>query len=223
MPEFSKSLDLPPVKLARKDIEQLGHVICDGVVMRSNSHGEYSFSSGDVTYQSSSIDGLMKQDLPEIIDSLSFCVWGRIDPEITQIVRVDVRRWGASCQIHSSDEIWFKGKIQLIKEFFAKRRPWYGRIKHELIGSILVGLALFSIVWMVEFFKEGWFLPATIAMSVVMALSVAIYAFFKDRLFPKANIQFCQKQSFLSPEVLTVIFTGVMAFASVATAIMQIV
>lgn len=223
MPEFSKRIDLSAVKLERKDIEQLGHLICDGVMIDSICDSEYSILSGDIAYRSSSINGLMEQDLPKMIDGVSFRVFSWRDPEITQSVSVDVRRWGAYCQIHSSEEIWFKGKIEQIKEFFARRRPWYGKIKHELIGSILGALAVISIVLMINFFKERLFLPAAIAMIVAIIMFVRLYAFLNDRLFPKANIQICRKSNLLSPELLTVIFTGVMAFASVATAIMQIV
>jgi hypothetical protein len=125
MPHFRKLFDLPTARLSRADVRDLGRLISDGLV-RKPFTDDFSLSYGDATYQDRSVDDLLCQDLPHSVDMLSFRVVGWTeDDKIDRHVTLQLSRTSASCEILSYDEVWFKGKIIQIEEFFAKHKPWY--------------------------------------------------------------------------------------------------
>lgn len=134
MPEFRKLFDLPAAKLSRTDVENLGHLITNGLPKKPQAF-EFSLSEKEATYRDYSLAELLSQNLPSSIDRLSFNVHGWTDDnKIDCGVTIDLHRTFASCQIYALDEVWFKGKIQQIVEFFAQRSPWYGRYRSILPG-----------------------------------------------------------------------------------------
>jgi hypothetical protein len=156
MPEFRKLFDLPAVKLSREDIENIGRLITDGLPIKPKAFN-FSLSDGDTTYRAYSLDELLSQNLPSSIDDLSFSVHGWSDEyKIDRGITISLRRTIASCQIHALDEVWFKGKIQQIMEFFERRKPWYGNTRPSLAGifggfQMLSLYALLFLLWKKEF------------------------------------------------------------------------
>ena len=221
MPEFRKLFDLPAAKLSREDIENLGRLITDGLPIKPRAF-DFSLSDGDATYRAYSLDELLSQNLPSSVDDLSFSVHGWTDDEkIDRSITIRLGRTIASCQIHALDEVWFKGKIQQIGEFFGQRKPWYGKFRTSLPGlfggfqSLSFGAFLF-LLWKSEF------LFSLIAGLTIVALFRGFTAYSNGRLFPLIYIQLVEKRRQLNRETLMVIFTALGALATAAGVIIQI-
>jgi len=147
--EYRKIVTLPPAKLGRSDIERLGDLLIAGLPIASlNGIDAFGFSltSADKIYRATSITHLLARNLPSRVDDLSFDVQGWTnDGKIDKGVSLYAGRIRAACQIHSIDEVWFKGKTLQIEQFFAQRSPWYGKIRSFLpaffgvIGCIAIG------------------------------------------------------------------------------------
>lgn len=221
MPEFRKRFDLPAARLSRGDIENLGQLITDGLPTKPKTF-DFSFSDGDATYRAYSLDDLLSQDLPSSIDDLSFAVHGWTDDDkIDRGVTINLRRTNASCHIHALDEVWFKGKIQQITEFFWRRSPWYGKFRPSLSG-IFGGLQALSFFALLFFLWKSEFLFSLVAGLTLSALSKGFAAYLNGRLFPLIDIQLTERTRLLDREKLMVIFTAVGAFATIAGVIVQV-
>jgi hypothetical protein len=221
MPEFRKLFDLPAVKLSREDIENIGRLITDGLPIKPKAFN-FSLSDGDTTYRAYSLDELLSQNLPSSIDDLSFSVHGWSDEyKIDRGITISLRRTIASCQIHALDEVWFKGKIQQIMEFFERRKPWYGNTRPSLAG-IFGGFQMLSLYALLFLLWKKEFLFSLFAGFTFAAIIKGFNAFLKGRLFPLVDIQLTEKPRQLDRETLMVIFTALGALATIAGVIIQV-
>lgn len=221
MPEFRKLFDLPAAKLSRADLEDLGQLISDGMPFRPDAF-EFSVSDGDATYQAQSLDELLSQELPQSIDSLSFRVHGWTDDNrIDRGVSLNLTRTTASCQIHSYDEVWFKGKIQQIMEFFTRRGTWYSKIRGMVpfLFGFFVGAPFVALLF---FLSARQFLFALVSGITLAALVKIISAHVNGRLFPLIDIQLSEKPRRLDRETFMVVIAAIGALATVAGVIVQL-
>ena len=220
MPEFRKHIDLPAARLSRSDVENLGRLITDGLPVNPKAL-DFSLSKGDATYRAYSLKELLSNDLPSSIDDLSFRVHGWTDDNIIdRSIFIDLHRTIASCRIYSLDEVWLKGKIQQITEFFRERRPWYGEIRKSLPGLFGAMQAIFFIALFFFFWKHQFFFLVVAGLTLA-ALSKGFGAFLKGKLFPLIDIQLVDKPRRLDRETWMLIFTAIGTLATVAGVIIQ--
>lgn len=221
MPEFRKLFDLSASKLSRSDVEALARLICEGLPPVPKSF-EFSFQAGDTTYRAYSLDELLAQELPDSVDRLDFRVHGwNDDSQIDRGVTISLGRITASCQVHSLDEVWFKGKTQQLLEFFSARRPWYGKIRPSLVGVLgaVQGMAIPAFFY---FLWNHHFVFALASGLTVLILSKGLGAFIRGDLFPLTSIRLGEAPQRINKEVVMVIFTAIGAIGTVAGVIVQL-
>jgi len=221
MPEFRKLFDLPASNLSRSDVEALGRLICDGLPLVPKCF-EFVFRAGDITYRAYSLAELLAQELPNSIDSLEFRVHGwNDDNNIDRGVAINLGRITASCQVHSLDEVWFKGKTQQLVEFFTTRRPWYGTIRPGFAGVLgaMQGMAFPACIY---FLWNRQFLFAIASGFTVLILGKSLGAFIRGGLFPLTNIHLGGTPERINKEIAMIIFTGIGAIGTVTGVIVQL-
>lgn len=221
MPEFRKLFALPAARLSRADLDNLGRLISDDLQFRPDAF-DFTFSDGDATYRAHSLDELLSLELPQSIDGVSFRAHGWTDDNnIDRGVVLHLSRTIAYCQIHSYDEVWFKGKIQQLTEFFTRRGPWYCKIRDSLAG-LFGGFEALSFCALLFLLLTGRFLFALVAGLTLAVLTKGFSAYQKGRLFPLVDIQLSDKPRRLGRESLMVIFAAIGALATVVGVIVQI-
>lgn len=72
-------------------------------------------------------------------------------------------------------------------------------------------------------FIAGWFVFGFVAIIALISSLLVTSAYLKARLFPLVSLGICHESRVLNWEVLSVILTGLMAFGTIATAIIQAV
>lgn len=220
MPEFRKLFDLPATKLSRSDVEALGRLICEGLPLVPKSF-EFVFRAGDTTYSAYSLVDLLAQELPDSIDSLEFRVHGWNGDNIDRGVTINLGRITAFCQVHSLDEVWFKGKTQQLVEFFTTRRPWYGTIRPSLV-VVLGALQGMAIPVCIYFLWNRQFLFALASGFTVLILGKSLGAIIRGSLFPLTNIHLGGTPGRINKEIAMVIFTAIGAIGTVVGVIVQL-
>lgn len=226
MREFRKIFDLPALRLSRADIMDLANLVTEDMpTRRENSLEPFDFSIGEGSsdYRCHSIDELLAQNFPNGVDKLSFSVegWtddGTIDREITISI---YGHGGAYCQIHALNEVWFKGKIQQINEFFRKHRPWHG-VFHKYIPFILgaLGALLFSIP--VFFLLQKNFLLFFYSATIFVMFIIFDVWISKGKIFPKTDIRIDDKPHGIDREIVAITIAAVAALANIVGVIVQL-
>lgn len=160
--------------------------------------------------------------MPDSIEGLEFRVHGWNDNNnIDRGVTVSLGRTIASSQVHSLDEVWFKGKTQQIAEFFHARQPWYGTI-HPKLAGIFGGLQGSALSALFYFLWTRQFLFAAIAGVTLAILGKGFGAFLRGRLFPLMNLRLTSvTDRRIDMEIAMIIFTAIGSIATVAGVIVQ--
>jgi hypothetical protein len=223
MPEYRKVFDLPAASLSRSDVEALGRLICEGLPVVPKSF-EFILEAGEASFRAYSLDELLAQNLPDSITGLKFKVqWWNDNNNIDCGATITLGRTYASSQVHSLDEVWFKGKIQQITEFFLLRQPWYGTVRSKLAGIFggLQGLAIFALWY---FLLTRQFLFVGIAGITLAILWKGFSAYLCGSLFPLTNIRLGGgKHRRIDMEIAMVVFTAIGAIGTVAGVIAQFI
>jgi hypothetical protein len=221
MPEFRKIIGTPPTVLRRHDIKRLAELLVADLPRRPKAF-DFAVSSGDAQFRADSIEELLEQDLPDQIDSFTVNVRGWTeDNNIDRGISLNLRRTLGDYQIHSLDEVWFRGKIQQLNEFFKARRPWYASMRTffpGLSGALYVSL-FFALV----------FLLATKAMLLagisLLALGLSVWSFrsyLRGKMLPHTRILVKDRHSNVDKEFLMLIFTILGALATLAGVIFTV-
>ncbi len=216
MPEFRDQFDLPPVKLTKADVEDLAILLISGVPERPHSF-EFTVSAGNATYRANSISELKAQNLPEQVTDLTYRVIGwTSDNTIDRGVSLNLHRTTSYCQVHSLDEVWFKGKISQVNDFFKKHTPWYAPLFANL--AFLSGIVqAFSFVAAILFVLNGQFLFTGAAVVAYIATQVAFNQFLKGHLFPRSDIRHQSKSLGLNRKI-----NHIAAIVGILVAIIQV-
>jgi hypothetical protein len=224
MPEFRSLFDLPPSVLSREDIVALAKLLEAGIPLNPHSV-EYTAKTGEATYRAKSINDLLSQ-LPGNADELVLRVYGwtdynSIDSSIDRGVSIRLHATVPSCQIHSIDEIWYRGKLSQIHEFFRARRPWYGGARPylHLVSGALQPALLFAATYL---WLKGNHALSAFATLTLVALVMANVSFLKGQLLPHTRIVLVQRPSWLTKDLAMVIFTALGATATLVGVIIQL-
>jgi hypothetical protein len=220
MLEFSSLFDLPPSVLTRKDIVALAKLLEAGIPLNPHSV-EYTAKTGEASYRAKSINDLLIQ-LPGNADELDLRVNGWTDDNsIDRGVSIRLHTRVSYCQIHSIDEIWYRGKLSQIHEFFKARRPWYGGalLYIPFVSGALQPVLLSSAVYL--WLKGNHVLSAFAALTLV-ALVMATNSFIEGKLLPRTRIVLVQRTSWLTKDLAMVIFTALGATATLVGVIIQL-
>ncbi len=214
MPEYRSLFDLPPSVLSRGDLLALAQLLEDGVPLNPHSV-EYTAKKGEVSYQAKNIDELLNQ-LPADVDELELRVRGWAeDNAIDRGFSIRLHAIVSSCQIHSADEIWYRGKLAQINEFFSVRRPWYGSVRPYL--AALSGISQPALLMAAtNFGMKGKYALSAVSEITLSALVIATNSFIKGRILPQSRIELVQRSSWLTKDGAMVIFTALGAIATLA-------
>lgn len=219
MREYRSLFDLPPSVLSREDIVSLAKLLEDGIPLNPHSV-EYTAKIGEASYRAKSIHELLSQ-LPGNADQLDLRVNGWTDDNsIDRGVSISLHATVPSCQLHSIDEIWYRGKLSQIHEFFRARRPWYaGALKYVpfMSGALQPTLVLSAVyLWL-----EGNHILSVFSTLTLVALIIAVNSFIKGQLLPRTRIVLVQRQSWLTKDLVMVFFTALGATATLVGVIIQ--
>jgi hypothetical protein len=222
MPEFRKIVQVPPIILHVEDVRVLVELLLEGVPRRPRAI-EFALASGDRTYQAETIDELLNQKLPNAVDSITIRVLGWTDDNsIDRGVTMDLRPTVSDYQIHSLDEVWFKGKIQQIDEFFRARRAWYGWFREAV--PFVTGLLEAGLIGAVAFFLIiRSYIFAAVPVVMLIVINRAFYAALKGKLFPKTRIILGDATQKLNYEGLTLLFTVLSFLLGVIVFVLQLI
>lgn len=220
MPEYRSLFDLPPSVLSREDIVALAKLLEAGIPLNPHSV-KYTAKTGEVSYRAKSINDLLSQ-LPGNADQLELRVTGWTDDNsIDRGVSISLHAKFASCQIHSIDEIWYRGKLSQIQEFFRARRPWYGGALPQIplvSGALQTALLLAAVyLWL-----KGNHVLSAFATLTLVALVMATISFIKGKLLPHTRVVLVQRPSWLTKDLAMVIFTALGATATLVGVIIQL-
>jgi hypothetical protein len=212
MPEYRSYFDLPPSVLMKEDIVALAKLLEAGIPLNSHSV-EYTANTGEASYQAKSINDLLTQ-LPGNADQLDFRVFGWTDDNsIDRGFLITPHAKVPRCQIHSIDEIWYRGKLSQIHQFFRARRPWYGGALPYIrsISDALQPALLFSAVYL---WLKGNHVLSVFATLTLVALVMATTSFITGQLLAHTRIVLVQRTSWLTKDLAMVIFTALGATAT---------
>lgn len=142
--EYRLIVDLPPTLLRPKDLFELEGVIRSGMNIREEK-GDFSLTVSteegrDISAHS--VEELLSLDLPAATDRLSIDARGWAENTIDTGVRLTLYHNYISCQVHSYDETWFRGKLEQIRRFFSRHRPWYWWLNK--VGPVISGFLIAS-------------------------------------------------------------------------------
>jgi hypothetical protein len=220
MPEYRSLFDLPPSVLTREDIVALAKLLEAGIPLNPHSV-QYTAKTGEASYRAKSINDLLSQ-LPGNADQFYLRVNGWTDDNsIDRGVSIMLQATVPSCEIHSIDEVWYRGKLSQIHEFFRARRPWYGGVLPYIpvvSGALQTALLLAAVyLWL-----KGNHVLSAFATLTLVALVMATYSFIKGQLLPRTRIVLVQRTSWLTKDMAMVIFTALSATATLVGAIIQL-
>lgn len=221
MPEFRKIIEPPAVKLDRNDVEQLAMLMTENIPQRPRSF-EFALTFNDAQYSAETIEELFQQNIPATADSLSFTIRGWNDVNnIDRGITLSLRKTIGDYQIHSLDEVWFKGKIQQLNDFFNSKRPWYSVFRKYLPGIIgfSQGIVFLAIIFFM--FSSSFILAATAGITLYL-LSWGFRKYLSGDLFPKTKIMLHSRQKNDYTNVLMLIFTAIGALSTLTGVIVQI-
>jgi hypothetical protein len=118
--EYRVIIDLPPTLLRRKDLFELEEVISSGMNIPEEKRSfrlTVKTEEGRVI-SAQSVEELLSLDLPATTDGLSIEARGWAENTIDTGVSLTLYHNFISCQVHSYDETWFRGKLDQIRRFF---------------------------------------------------------------------------------------------------------
>jgi hypothetical protein len=221
MSEFRKIIQTPPVVFRRHDIEQLATLLVADLA-RPAQPFDFALTSGDARFRADTIEELLQRDLPEQIDSLAVTVRGwTADNNIDRGISINFHRTYGDYQIHSLDEVWFKGKIQQLNEFLKARRPWYASILpyFPFLNGALQPLLLFASAFL--FYKKSILLAG---ISLV-ALGLSFWSFriyLQGKMLPHTRIIISERHRAIDKESLILFFTILGALGTLAGVIVTV-
>ncbi len=220
MPEFRSLFDLPPSILNKADLFALASLLEDGVPISSHSI-DYIATSGEASYKAKSITELLNQ-LPDTVEEVDFRVTGWSDDRgIDRGVSVRLHSIVASCQIHSMDEVWYRGKIAQINRFFGSRAPWYAifRPYMPVFSGMLQPILLLATGYL---WVKGNPAAAVVAGLTFVAFAIATVRFIRGKLLPMAKIILADDPSWLTKESAMLFFTALGAVGTLLGVILQV-
>ena len=220
MPEYRSLFDLPPSVLTSKDIVALAKLLEAGIPLDPH-FVEYTAKTGEASYRAKSINDLLSQ-LPGNADQLDLWVNGWTDDNSIKCgVSIRLHATVPSCQIHSIDEIWYRGKLSQIHEFFKARRPWYGGALPYIpfVSCALQPVLLLAAVYL---WQKGNHVLSAFATLTLVALVVATNSFIKGKLLARTRIVLVQRTSWLTKDLAMVIFTALGATTTLVGVIIQL-
>jgi|GEM_PF-1778765 hypothetical protein len=223
MPEYRRTFETPAIVLTRADVEKLETILTEE--MKSH-YDEFDFSisisAGEARFKGKSIEQLLKQNLPLNIDSLNFKVICRTEDKVRiGGITVSLHRRFGNYEIHSINEVWFKGKAQQLKEFFDLRQPWYGRLEPQIpfmLGSFLS----IGIIALLFFIYSKQLIGGLIALSIIGLIPKLYKMHMNGAIFPKTHIVLVDVQKFWTKEIVTIVATVIGAVATVISLILSL-
>ena len=222
MKEYRKIVRVHPLVLYKDDLIELQRILNTGF---SPKERDLSVAIGteDAKLSANSFEELFSQQLPKQTDDLDITVYGRPDGvEITKSIHLTFYHNYIQYHLFGIDETWFLGMISQLKNFFAKRKPWYARLKASL--PFLIGMFIWSsplvAVW-------GYIakLPWVALLASVFFISVIMIGWlgFKQKLFPSVRIFFSQRtKQKLSYEVIVIILDLAILIATLASVVIPL-
>ncbi len=223
MKEYRKIVSVHPAILYKDDLIELQKVLNEGL---SPKEGDLSVVIGieDAKLRANSFEELFAQLLPNQVDDLSISANGRQDGiGTTKNISLDFYHNHIQYYISGTDETWFLGMISQLKNFFAKRKPWYAWLNKALpflIGALIWPSILVAIWGFVANLPWAGFLASTFFVSII----VIGWLGFKQKLFPYVRIFFSQRsKQKLSYEVLVIILNLAILIATLASIVIPLV
>ncbi|MCX7061381.1 MAG: hypothetical protein NTZ11_10875 [Gammaproteobacteria bacterium] len=215
MPEFRTIVKVPPLRLNKDSIEALAKLAVQGVPTRPKSC-DFTLSVGDAQYGADSLEELWAQALPVQVESLSISVRGWTDDNrIDRGIWLTLRPTGGEYQVHSSDEVWFRGKLQQLSQFMQAHTPWYRPMVPAFSGISGAGIA-FLLIAATTAIKHGSFLSASLSIIALGALTSAFSAHLRGTFLPHCRLRLSAPKRSVSNEVWMLIFTAISALAALA-------
>jgi hypothetical protein len=150
--KYSAILDLPPTLLRLKDLFELEEVVRRGMnIPEDKLSFSVTVSTEELAVNAQSVEDLLSLDLPATTARLFIRAYGWAGNTIDKSVSLTLYHNYISCHVDSYDETWFRGKLDQIRRFFSRHRPWYWWVnKYKLfICGFLAPLAGFSVTLLV--------------------------------------------------------------------------
>jgi hypothetical protein len=222
MQEFRKIIKTPPVILTKKDLEDLEQILTQNLPPPPKvAPFNFSLFAGDAQFQATSIIDLFAHNLPDVVDGLEFIIRGwTTTASIDRGISLELRRTYGQYQIHSSDEVWFNGKIQQINQFLQSKQPWYGRTRSQIarVLGVLQGIFISAAVYAIY---QRQVVLTILTLITCGLLNRCFTAFQAGRLFPANQITLTPKASRLTKENIMLFCASLTAIGSIANAIVN--
>jgi hypothetical protein len=223
MPEYRKMIDTPPVKLNRKDLEDLTRVFTKDTPGRTILG--FSFAHGDAEFRADSLEDLFQNELPPVLNNFGFSVshWADEKTGFDCGITLTLQRTWGHYHIHALDETWFKGKIQQINEFLKTRRPWYARFSGTRFAEALGGFQVLFVfaLWVFLFLRS---IAGGILAGLCLILLSWVWRRFRDgSLFPNTRIVLQDSTRTLNKETLLIIVTAALVIVTAVDVVITII
>ena len=216
MRELREAIRIHPVSISKSDLLKLAETLTvDGDTEKWRISAKIRKRS--VTWSLESMNELEQFQFPDRFDSIELSAFGNsADRKVNHYVSVDLCRNNARFWITSSSEIWFYGKLHLLKEFFRQRRQrlWFlSAYKHWL--SILASVTLVTVIYFVENEKIFIFiLPFVLFLNLVAGANLLFWR------FPWVFFDFSTSDSWKNREALMLVFAGLSALSGILAIIL---
>ena len=216
--EFRTIISFPPTLLFREDLIELEKIISDSGNHPSDKN-EVVLGHDEQQIRAESMENLLNQkDLPLATDQLSISRRGWVvtnngDDDINRTIDITMYHNFIHCQIFSLDQDWYFGKLEQLKTFFRKKKPWYAFLhKINPIYPTLTILVLFYSVYLVIIQSYLAAVLPTIVFFLFIFISIQTS---REKLFPYVRVVTRYKQK--CSIGLNEISTTIMLIASIAT------
>jgi hypothetical protein len=150
--EYSVIVHLPPTLLRPKDLLELEGVVRSGMnITEEKGTFRLTLSTEEAHVTAQSVEELLSLELPATSDRLHIEAVGWAGNTIDTAVRLTLYHNYIRCQLYSYDEIWFRGKLQQIRRFFSRHRPWYWWLNEvaPALSGFLITCSSFAVVALV--------------------------------------------------------------------------
>ena len=124
--EWTKTLNFKPSILYKNDLIKLYSIISESDLIQESSFNYLQVKNGEHSIDFSSFDEFLKEVSNLDVNELTICFETR-NKDYTQrnSIRFYLNKSYLSCDISSTNEIWFLGKIEQLNKFFQTKKRWY--------------------------------------------------------------------------------------------------
>lgn len=188
--ELREIISFHPALLYKQDLFELEQLIRDSHT-HENDTLRIKITSKERNFEASSVDDLFQfNGLPESTDNLSISRTGWVekngDNNINGGVSLTLYHNYINCQIHSTDEDWYKGKLLRLREFFKKKKPWYAFLNKISPGFLAVALA--ALFYSINLIKNNKLMLSIAPSCLFVLLSIIFILSFQQKIFPFVRI-----------------------------------